>query len=274
MRKLKFVVWSALTPALSPGRGRILRRGLHQLKPSVIRALRPANQQPAATDKLTSEKFSAFDSCSLSPGERVRVRASVPLTSLLRSHVGCHYRSRVVRQRMRGACLQRVKNHVTDELLLSLQLPIPETNLFDAHRSEKLCSLSIVSMLGRMPMMSAVEFDRETGFHAVEVEVVNSTRVVATEFVGAETPVTQPTPHELFRPSLLLALSAGAGCIGHGGSLKRRRSFRKNGFTTALTPALSPRRGRIVRRRSSGRKAVDCSRALARIYDFRTGGAA
>jgi len=141
---------------------------------------------------------------------------------------------------MRGSFLQRIEYHITNKLFLSPQLPIPETNFFDAHRSKKLRSLSIVSLLGRMPMMSAVEFDRETGFHAVEVEVVNSTRVVATEFVGAGTPVTQPTPHELFRPSLLLALSAGAGWIGHGRSLKRQCDFRKNGFYDRPHPGPLP----------------------------------
>jgi hypothetical protein len=73
---------------------------------------------------------------------------------------------------------------------------------------------------------------------------------------------------------LLLAQSTGAGCVGHSGSLKRRRSFRKNRFTTALTPALSPRRGRIVRRRSTSRRASVCSTAFVQTFIPETGGAA
>ena len=52
-----FVATSALTPALSPRRGRILRRVLSHRKPSVIRKFYPANHQPAATNNSTSESF-------------------------------------------------------------------------------------------------------------------------------------------------------------------------------------------------------------------------
>jgi hypothetical protein len=57
--------WSALTPALSPRRGRIVRR-------------LPANQVTEICNAV--QEFSkAVNRCPLSTGERVRVRASVPL---------------------------------------------------------------------------------------------------------------------------------------------------------------------------------------------------
>ena len=62
-----FVATSALTPALSPRRGRILRRVLIHRKPSVIRKFSPTNHQPAATGNATSES-----------SERVRLLFPLP----------------------------------------------------------------------------------------------------------------------------------------------------------------------------------------------------
>jgi hypothetical protein len=39
--------------------------------------------------------------------------------------------------------------------------------------------------------------------------------MLPTEFVAAEPPVTQPAPHQLFRPGVILAKLAGAGDVGH-----------------------------------------------------------
>ena len=231
------------------------------------------NHQGPATGRLTIKLPEMRDSCPLSLGERARVRASVPLTFLFPSHIWrCHW-PRVIRQRMRRAFLQRVENHVTNKLLLAPQLRIPEPKLLNTHRGEELCALRIMRLLGRMPVVSTIEFNGEAGFHAVEIEVVNPARMVASKLVTAESPGSQPTPHEFFRPRLFLPQRAGTGCVGHGRSLNRRGCFRKNGFTTALTPALSPRRGRIVRRRSMCRMALDFSSTTAHTFSCQSGGA-
>ena len=391
MKKPNIVFWLALTPALSPGerenrsqiscvtkvscnsfvsRSELPKNGTRQSNFLTIDDARllppllggegrgegerstnsPANHQEAATDKLTIELSETCDSCPLSPGERARVRASVNLTFLF-SH---NPRPRVIRQRMRCAFLQRVENYIPHELFLASQLPVPETKFLDPHRSEELCSLRIVSLLSGMPVMSAIEFNGETGFHAVEVEVVDPARVVAAELVTVEPAVAQPTPHELFGPSWFLAQSAGASGVGHGKKVMRLLRKEKNGVhdrphpsplpqervnrslsscvikrtyylcvspselprcedrqcdtrltkdvrklsplpggegqgegerhtnilggfkkldsTTALTPALSPRRGRNIRQCSSNRTVLDCSIASEHTSDAETGG--
>ena len=190
----------------------------------------------AETARETSELSERTDSCSLSPGERARVRASVNLTFL-----SPHYpRPRVSRQRMRRTRLQFAENRVSNRLLVATQSRIPEAQLLDSHRSEELGSLGIVRLLAGVPVVSAIQFNREACFHAIEVEVVNPAWMPTTEFVGAESPVAQPTPHELFGPCRLLPQGAGAFGVGHGRKIKRLWNFGKNGFTTALTPALSP----------------------------------
>ena len=81
--------------------------------------------------------------------------------------------------------------------------------------------------------MSSVQFNGEAGFHAIEIEVVNPARVIAPKLVGAEAPVTQPTPHELFRPCLLLPqytgvsenASSGTSASYHAAIIKAQKRF-------------------------------------------------
>ncbi len=54
---VEFVAAPALTPTISPRRGRILRRVWTSRKLSVLRKLSPANHQPAAIDNPASESF-------------------------------------------------------------------------------------------------------------------------------------------------------------------------------------------------------------------------
>ena len=60
--------------------------------------------------------------------------------------------------------------------------------------------------------------------------------MAATKFIGAEAPVTQPTPDELFCPRLFLAQGAGAFDVGHGGSVGNPRELEKNGVNVRPHP--------------------------------------
>ena len=266
----KFEARPTLTLALSPRRGRNVRRVLSYRTSSVLRPLPSTNHQPAvtsnstlkfskpvrslfplpggegqgegdhltnfygnnrpaATGSLTSKHPGTSARRSLSSGERARVRASVPLTSLLPPNLGRHRRPRVARRWMRRAFLQRVEDRVTHKLLFPPQLPVPKAQFFDAHRGEESRPLGIARMLIRMPVMPAVEFDGEACLSAIKVEGVCADRKLPTKFIGAESPVAQPAPHEFFSPSLLLSQNACERGVGHDENVLCSGQDEKNG---------------------------------------------
>jgi hypothetical protein len=71
-----------------------------------------------------------------------------------------------------------------------------------------------------MAVPRTVELDGKARFFAKEIEMVNSLRMLASEFVTAESPITQPTPHKLFRPGFLFTECASAFDNGHGEKVK------------------------------------------------------
>ena len=69
-RPVEFVATPALTPALSPRTGRILRRVLSQRQPAGRRQLSPANHPPAATGNSPSAKRMNMNSRGCQPTEQ------------------------------------------------------------------------------------------------------------------------------------------------------------------------------------------------------------
>jgi hypothetical protein len=67
-QRVSFVTTSALTPALSPGRGRIVRRLLSHRTSFSVRSFYPANNQPAAAAIAPSESFKRIHSSFPLPG--------------------------------------------------------------------------------------------------------------------------------------------------------------------------------------------------------------
>lgn len=64
-------------------------------------------------------------------------------------------------------------------------------------------------------MAETIKFNSEAGFLAKEIEIVITFRMLATEFVITKTPVTQPAPHEFFRPGFFFTKRTGTCDIGH-----------------------------------------------------------
>jgi hypothetical protein len=147
---------------------------------------------------------------------------------------------RVIRQWMRRSFLQCIENIIANHLGLSTQLTVPKTQFLDALRCQKFSSLSIVSLLGRKAVVPTVQFNREAGFTTVKIQKIRPHRNIASELVGAKTPVAQPTPHHLFSPRRFLTQGTRLFDVGHRRSVTDCERFEKNGLTLALTPTLSP----------------------------------
>ena len=219
------------------------------------RAAFSANDKAMVMTRRTSMLSRDADWPTLSSGERAGVRASqttnfisstgaarasVKLTSLFSSYIQRFHRPGVVRQWMRRAGLQLTEDRVADGLFVPAQPRVPEAKFLDAHRNKELGSFSIVSLLAGLPVPAAVEFDGEAGFAAVKIQKVNPDRMPPTKFVGAESPVTQPTPHEFFRPSRLPAQRAGAVGVGHGRTVGWCGCEEKNRLNARPHPGLLP----------------------------------
>jgi len=198
------------------------------------RALSSAGDETAGITRNASKLSGDADSCSLSSGERAGVRACVnfPKLTFLLTQILRRNSSGIIRQWMRRTFLQLAKNRVANGLLFAPQVRIPKAKFLNAHRSEKSGPLGVVSLLIGMPVSTAVEFNGEPRFFAEKIKVVNSNRMSSPKFVGAESPVTQPTPDELFRPRRFLAQSAGAFDVGHGQTIERPENLGRNQMKT------------------------------------------
>src|SRR6266446_3812915 len=106
------------------------------------------------------------------------------------------HRPCVIRQRMRRTFLQLAKNRVADGLRVAPQTGIPKAQFLDAARSQERFAFRIVTLLVRMTVTKSIQFDGQPCCLAKEIQVVNAFRMLAAEFVTAETPVTQPAPQE------------------------------------------------------------------------------
>src|SRR5207253_760218 len=87
---------------------------------------------------------------------------------------------------------------------------VPKPNHFDAKISEKCIPLLVCGFPVGMSMFPAIQFDRQTGFSAVEVQVVRAHRMLPAEFASCDLAISQPAPKEFFGPRGFLAKCSGA----------------------------------------------------------------
>src|SRR5581483_8038008 len=109
-------------------------------------------------------------------------------------------RSRIAPQRMRRSTLQLPEDRIANHLLVPAQARIPEAKLLDSDRRQKLCPLFITRPPAGMPMTTAVHFDGQRCFMAIEVDHIIAERKLTAKLVSAESAIAQPTPHQLFGP--------------------------------------------------------------------------
>jgi len=97
---------------------------------------------------------------------------------------------------------------------------IPEPQRFDAARDEIFFPFEVMLSLVGKTVLAAIQFDVQLRFFAKEIQIKIAQRMLPAEFVAAESPITQPAPHEFFSPRFNLAEFAGAFNFGHVGSIK------------------------------------------------------
>ena len=88
---------------------------------------------------------------------------------------------------------------------LTSYLVIPKTQHFDALFREKLIPLFIMLTLVGETMSASVQLNRKFGYHAIEIQKVDTTSILVAELELAETTVAQQTPEPLFCISRLIA---------------------------------------------------------------------
>ena len=104
--------------------------------------------------------------------------------------------------------------------LATTEMGIPKSHGLDAYGFKKLLAGQVMLQLIRPAVGASVEFDVQRCFEAIEIKDVSANGVLPAKFVGAQTPVAQPTPEELFRPGWIAAQLAGARDFGHGRSVR------------------------------------------------------
>src|SRR6185503_2068542 len=145
----------------------------------------------------TFELQTSGNGCSLSSGERVRVRGNSvasfrhafiwPVAAILRHLLGCSF-------------LQRLPNRIAHHLFLAPQSRVPEAKHFHAARLEPHITFRVSRLLFRKSVTSSIKLDVQRRFEAKEIEDVRTERVLPAKFVGGEAPVSQPAPHQLLGP--------------------------------------------------------------------------
>ncbi len=115
------------------------------------------------------------------------------------------HRPAVIRQRMRGALLQRPPNSVTDGVFFAPQAGVPESKHLDAACFQQRIAFDIPGLLLRRAMLEPVQLEVQPRFQAKEVKDMRPERMLSAKLVTGEPPVAQPTPQEFLSPRVLLA---------------------------------------------------------------------
>lgn len=97
------------------------------------------------------------------------MREDIQLTFLFRFH-----RPRIFRQRMWCACLQFVKDCVTDALGIAAQMRIPEPQRLDTERLQKLFAFQIMFALVGKTVLAAVQLNIQFRLITKEIQIVNT----------------------------------------------------------------------------------------------------
>ena len=94
-------------------------------------------------------------------------------------------------------------------------LMIPEPQLLNAFRCQKVLTLHVSLLLLRQAMLKTVQFNAQLCSGTEEIEKVFPSRMLAAEFKSGKTARAQVVPQLLFLIGLLAAQAAGVACGIH-----------------------------------------------------------
>ena len=112
--------------------------------------------------------------------------------------------------------MQRIPDFEQHTFAVLLPLMIPEAQFFDAGSRKKLFAFLVMPLLFRQTVLKAVEFDGQLCGRTVNIQRVDSHRMLAAEFESRKTTSTQHAPKFFFFLGLLTAQTAGVGDGAHG----------------------------------------------------------
>src|SRR5439155_22657582 len=102
-----------------------------------------------------------------------------------------------------------------------MPLMIPEPQLFNSCSCEKLCAFLVALTLFGQTVLEAVEFDGQFCGGTINIEMIDTDRVLAPELEPGKTSCPQNAPQFFFLLRLLAPETAGLGCDIHGEKRKR-----------------------------------------------------
>jgi len=99
-----------------------------------------------------------------------------------------------------GSVVQRRPDFQEDGFGVISPLMVPKSQFRNAHGCKEFFSRVSMTSLLRGSVFKAVQFDRQPGCGAIEVESIFSRGMLAAKFVAAKSPRSQPAPDQFFRP--------------------------------------------------------------------------
>jgi len=117
------------------------------------------------------------------------------------------------RIKVRGGSLRQfAQDCVKDTAEIFTQRVVPKPNHFNVQAGENSVPLPVSGFAVGMSMFPTVQFDRQAGFSAIEVQVEWTYRMLPAEFVSSELAISQPAPKKFFGPGRFLAKASDALC--------------------------------------------------------------
>ncbi len=87
--------------------------------------------------------------------------------------------------------MQLIPDFQQDALAVRVPLMVPKSQFFDSFRGQKLFSHLVPLMLFRQPMLESIEFNGQLCNWAIEIEDIDSNRMLTAKFESGKTPCSQ-----------------------------------------------------------------------------------